>query len=114
MKLAYYASTDSLYIDLSEQTGVSSREISEGVVLDYDSAGQLVGIDIQRQSQGPTAATRSHRYGWKDRATCELATRVLPAISLKCETGVGMQFLQSMPTSRFGNCTPTPVSLQCN
>jgi uncharacterized protein YuzE len=50
MKLAYYASTDSLYIDLSEQTSVSSREISEGVVLDYDSAGQLVGIDIDNAS----------------------------------------------------------------
>ena len=51
MKLAYYASTDSLYIDLSEQTSVSSREISEGVVLDYDSAGQLVGIDIDNASR---------------------------------------------------------------
>lgn len=51
MKLAYYANTDSLYIDLSEQTSVSSREISEGVVLDYDSAGQLVGIDIDNASR---------------------------------------------------------------
>jgi len=50
MKLAYYANTDSLYIDLSEQTSVSSREISEGVVLDYDAAGQLVGIDIDNAS----------------------------------------------------------------
>ena len=51
MKLAYYANTDSLYIDLSEQTSVSSREISEGVVLDYDPAGQLVGIDIDNASR---------------------------------------------------------------
>ena len=51
MKLAYYANTDSLYIDLSEQVSVSSREISEGVVLDYDSAGQLVGIDIDNASR---------------------------------------------------------------
>ena len=50
MKLAYYANTDSLYIDLSEQTSVSSRKISEGVVLDYDAAGQLVGIDIDNAS----------------------------------------------------------------
>lgn len=51
MKLAYYANTDSLYIDLSEQTSVSSREVSEGVVLDYDAAGQLVGIDIDNASR---------------------------------------------------------------
>jgi uncharacterized protein YuzE len=46
MKVNYYPETDSLYIDLSEQPSVESREVSEGVVLDYDAAGNLVGIDI--------------------------------------------------------------------
>ena len=46
MKLNYHRDTDSLYIDLSEQASVESREVSEGVVLDYDAAGNLVGIDI--------------------------------------------------------------------
>jgi uncharacterized protein YuzE len=50
MRLNYYADTDSLYIDLSEQPSAESREISEGVVLDYDSAGHLVGIDIDNAS----------------------------------------------------------------
>ena len=50
MKLNYYAETDSLYIDLSEQTSVESREISEGVILDYDADGHLVGIDIDNAS----------------------------------------------------------------
>ena len=45
MKLNYYAATDSLYIDLSEKPSVESREISEGIVLGYDSNGNLVGID---------------------------------------------------------------------
>lgn len=51
MKISYYPDTDSLYIDLSEQPGVESREISEGVVLDYDAQGRLVGIDIDNASQ---------------------------------------------------------------
>ncbi len=51
MKLSYFADTDSLYIDLSEEPGVESREISEGVVLDYNAAGQLVGIDIDEASK---------------------------------------------------------------
>jgi len=51
MKLNYYADTDSLYIDLSEQPSVESREISEGIVLDYDMAGNLVGIDIDNASR---------------------------------------------------------------
>ena len=46
MKLNYYPDTDSLYIDLSERPSTESREISEGVVLDYDADGKLVGIDI--------------------------------------------------------------------
>lgn len=46
MKLNYYAETDSLYIDLSEKSGIDSREVSEGVVPDYDKDGNLVGIDI--------------------------------------------------------------------
>jgi uncharacterized protein YuzE len=50
MKLTYYPETDSLYIDLSEQPSVDSQEISEGIVLDYDASGNLVGIDIDNAS----------------------------------------------------------------
>ena len=45
------AATDSLYIDLSDEPSVESCEMSEGVVLDYDAAGQLVGIDIHETSK---------------------------------------------------------------
>jgi uncharacterized protein YuzE len=51
MKVNYYPDTDSLYIDLSEKPSAESREISEGVILDYDSEGNLVGIDIDNASK---------------------------------------------------------------
>ena len=51
MKLNYHPETDSLYIDLSELPSAESREISDGVVLDYDSDGNLVGIDIDNASR---------------------------------------------------------------
>ena len=51
MRLSYHQSTDSLYIDLAERPSVDSREISDGVVLDYDADGNLVGIDIDRASE---------------------------------------------------------------
>ena len=51
MKLNYHPETDSLYIDLSERPSAESREISEGVVLDYDAGGNLVGIDIDNASR---------------------------------------------------------------
>ena len=50
MKLNYHPDTDSLYMDLSEQASVESREISEGIVLDHDADGNLVGIDIDNAS----------------------------------------------------------------
>jgi uncharacterized protein YuzE len=51
MKISYYPDTDSLYIDLSEQPSAESREISEGIVLDYDAQGGLGGIDIDNASK---------------------------------------------------------------
>ncbi len=51
MRLKYYRDTDSLYIDLSSKPSAESREISEGVMLDYDTAGNLVGIDIDNASR---------------------------------------------------------------
>jgi uncharacterized protein YuzE len=51
MKLHYYPDTDSLYIDLNSNPSADSREVAEGVVVDLDAAGRLVGIDIQRASQ---------------------------------------------------------------
>lgn len=51
MKLAYHHDTDSLYIDLAQRPSVESREISDGVVLDYDGDGNLVGIDIDNASR---------------------------------------------------------------
>ena len=50
MKVKYYQETDSLYIDLSDTPSTDSREISEGIVLDYDAGGNLVGIDIDQAS----------------------------------------------------------------
>ncbi len=50
MKFLYYADTDSLYIDLAERPGVDSREVAPDVVIDLDSEGRIVGIEIQHAS----------------------------------------------------------------
>jgi uncharacterized protein YuzE len=51
MKLHYYPDTDSLYIDLNARASSDSREISEGLVVDFDEQGRVVGIDIQHASE---------------------------------------------------------------
>ncbi len=51
MKLHYYPETDSLYIDLSATPSSDSKEISEGLVADYDDQGRIVGLGIQHASE---------------------------------------------------------------
>lgn len=50
MKLNYDASTDSLYIHLSETVATDSDEAADGVMLDFAADGSLVGIDVQHAS----------------------------------------------------------------
>ena len=51
MKINYYPETDSIYIDFSTKTSVDSVEVSEGIVIDYDDIGNIVGIDIDNASK---------------------------------------------------------------
>jgi uncharacterized protein YuzE len=51
MKIRYYSDTDSLYIDLSSHHSAETVEASDGVNLDYDADGNLVGIDIDHASK---------------------------------------------------------------
>ena len=57
MKLHYYAETDSLYIDLKQGAALDSQEVADGVVIDVDAEGRLVGIDIDRASGQSDLAT---------------------------------------------------------
>ena len=51
MKLNYYNDTDSLYIDLSSKASVETQEVTEGLMIDYDADGNIVGIDIDNASK---------------------------------------------------------------
>jgi uncharacterized protein YuzE len=51
MKLHYYPETDSLYIELTSAPGVETREIVEGLVVDLDANGNVVGFDIDAASR---------------------------------------------------------------
>lgn len=51
MKLHYYPEADSLYIDLNSRPGADSREVADGLVIDFDAQGNIVGIDIDHASE---------------------------------------------------------------
>jgi len=51
MKLHYYPETDSLYIELKSQPGAEVREVADGLNVDLDAAGEVVGFDIDHASR---------------------------------------------------------------
>jgi uncharacterized protein YuzE len=51
VKLQYYPETDSLYIELKAGPGVEAREVADGLVVDLDHEGAVVGLDIEGASR---------------------------------------------------------------
>ena len=51
MTLHYLKETDSLYVDLSAAMSADSQEIADGLVIDFDESGKVVGIDNQHASE---------------------------------------------------------------
>lgn len=48
MKFDYYPETDSGYLQLSADPAIATYEILDGVNADFNAAGELVGIEIER------------------------------------------------------------------
>lgn len=57
MKLHYYPETDSIYIELRTVPGAETREVADGVNIDLDAGGNIVGIDIDHASTKLDLAT---------------------------------------------------------
>lgn len=51
MRLAYYPETDSLYVDFKPTPGTETREITDGLNVDLDANGEVVGFDIDHASR---------------------------------------------------------------
>lgn len=51
MKLHYYPETDSLYIELKAGPGAETREVADGLNVDLNASGEVVGFDIDHASR---------------------------------------------------------------
>ncbi len=51
MKIEYSQEADALYIRLQDGSSTESEEIQADIVLDYDDAGVVLGIEITNASQ---------------------------------------------------------------
>ncbi|MCY3799976.1 MAG: DUF2283 domain-containing protein [Chloroflexi bacterium] len=51
MKLHYYPETDSLYMEIKPIPGAETIEVTEGLNVDLDADGRVVGFDIDQASR---------------------------------------------------------------
>ena len=51
MRLGYFPDTDSLYIEFSSEPSSHTVEVSDGVNVDFDASGGIVGFDIDHASR---------------------------------------------------------------
>lgn len=50
MKVTYDREADAIYIGLRDADVARSSDVAEGMIVDYDDAGEIVGIEILRAS----------------------------------------------------------------
>ncbi len=46
MKIEYSKGADAIYVYFTEASVTKSKEIEDGVVIDFDANGQLIGIEV--------------------------------------------------------------------
>ena len=51
MKLCYYEDTDSLYVELLDRPSAETLEVTDGLNVDLDANGSVVGFDIDHASR---------------------------------------------------------------
>jgi len=51
MKLLVHRKDDALYLRLDDSVIVESEEVSDGIILDYNAEGKVVGIEVLYVSQ---------------------------------------------------------------
>ncbi|MBU6185969.1 MAG: DUF2283 domain-containing protein [Cyanobacteria bacterium REEB444] len=51
MQLTVHQEDDSLYLRLDDSEIVESEEVKDGIIFDYNAAGQVVGVEILYLSQ---------------------------------------------------------------
>jgi len=46
MKISYDSDADAMYIKLKEERVVKTKEIDDNTILDYDSKGNVIGVEL--------------------------------------------------------------------
>ena len=103
MRLHYYPETDSLYVEFKDGPGVETREVTDGLNVDLDSGGEVVGFDIDH-------ASRPRRCAWS-LSTLETEASGAAACNLPC-LSVASGRLTSAHRERSGGARTAWVALR--
>ena len=72
MKIEYSKEADAIYVYFKEEFVAKSKEIEDGVVIDFDEKGQFIGIEVLDVSQ---------RYSLSDIVNVNIENLPVEAIS---------------------------------
>lgn len=59
MRIEYDPEVDALYVRLADSKIIESEEVQPGVVLDFDEAGKVVGIEVLSVSKRETPVLKA-------------------------------------------------------
>ncbi len=61
MRVRVDQQADAVYVNLTDRTIKDSEEVADGIVVDYDDEGRIVGVEIldaSKRTEDPTALTQ--------------------------------------------------------
>jgi uncharacterized protein YuzE len=61
MRIEYDPEVDALYVRLTESKIIESEQVQPGIILDFDAAGKVVGVEVLNASkrEAPTAPLKA-------------------------------------------------------
>jgi uncharacterized protein YuzE len=62
MKLRISKEDDALYLRLNDAEIVESEEVEDGIILDFDAQGEVIGIEVLRASERSSDALESFLF----------------------------------------------------
>jgi uncharacterized protein YuzE len=79
MKIKYFEDTDTALLEIGSGTPTETRELSEDIYLDFDSAGNVVSLTLEHASvRSDLNEVSFHRMKNANNAIHRMATRVMP------------------------------------
>ncbi len=62
MRVRVDTKADAVYLNLTDRPVQESEEVADGIVVDYDAEGRIVGVEILEASRRTGDATALHNF----------------------------------------------------